>query len=67
MQDDERIGRLKLLISELERLPASKQRDRALWEARARVIALDTGPQTSAWRDHGQPELDWNEVFSGAL
>jgi hypothetical protein len=39
----ERIKRLKDLVDQLERLPASADRDRVLSEVRSRAVDLDTG------------------------
>jgi len=39
----ERIKRLKDLVDQLERLPASPDRDRVLSEVRSRAVDLDTG------------------------
>ena len=39
----ERVKRLKDLVDQLERLPASADRDRVLAEVRSRAVDLDTG------------------------
>jgi hypothetical protein len=40
---EHRLKRLRELIAQLERLPASAERDRMLREVRARVVDVDTG------------------------
>ena len=46
-----RIERLRSLLVRLEQSPRSPQRDAVLHDIRARVVALDTGLETSsAWR-----------------
>src|SRR5215210_9303287 len=41
--DDPRLARLRALVGKLERLPASDRRERALTEARARIVDVETG------------------------
>jgi hypothetical protein len=43
MTVDRRIERLRDLVSRVERMPASPERDRVLREIRARTVDLDTG------------------------
>jgi hypothetical protein len=42
---EHRINRLRQLLAQLERLPASPERDRMLREVRARVVDVDTGDE----------------------
>ena len=43
MGSEHRLKRLRELIDQLERLPATAERDRMLREVRARVVDVDTG------------------------
>ena len=43
MGSEHRVKRLRELIEQLERLPATAERDRMLREVRARVVDVDTG------------------------
>jgi len=53
--DDPRLARLRALIGKLERLPASDQRERALSEARARVVDVETGEVPRVMRPKEEP------------
>ena len=43
MSSDNRLKRLRDLLEQFERLPASPERDRMIREVRARVVDVDTG------------------------
>jgi hypothetical protein len=43
MNDDQRLERLHLLLNRLERLPASPDRERMLYEVRVRAVDVETG------------------------
>jgi hypothetical protein len=51
-----RIKRLKDLVDQLERLPASPDRDRVLSEVRSRAVDLDTGVTPRAMLPLREPE-----------
>ena len=51
-----RIKRLKDLVDQLERLPASPDRDRVLSEVRSRAVDLDTGVMPRAMLPVREPE-----------
>jgi hypothetical protein len=51
-----RIKRLKDLVDQLERLPASPDRDRVLSEVRSRAVDLDTGVTPRAMLPVREPE-----------
>ena len=51
-----RITRLKDLVDQLERLPASPDRDRVLSEVRSRAVDLDTGVMPRAMLPVREPE-----------
>jgi hypothetical protein len=40
---DERLARLRELVAQIERLPGSTRREWMLTEARARIVAVETG------------------------
>ena len=46
----DRLERLRMLVGKLERLPASTQREWMLSEARARMVDVETGEATRAFR-----------------
>ena len=48
--DGPRLKRLKDLVEQLERLPASPDRDRVLSDVRARAVDVDTGEATTPMR-----------------
>src|ERR671916_781798 len=50
MSRDDRLTRLRALVDELERLPASARRDWMLSETRARMADVETGDATGAMR-----------------
>ena len=43
MTSQHRLARLRALLEQLERLPASEERDRMLREVRDRIVDVDTG------------------------
>jgi len=53
--DDPRLSRLRALVGKLERLPASDQRERALAEARARIVDVETGEVPRVKRPADEP------------
>ena len=47
---DQRVARLRDLVTRLEQLPASEERDRILREVRSRTVDVDTGAKPQAMR-----------------
>lgn len=48
VRSDDRLKRLRELLDQFQRLPASPERDRMLREVRARIVDVDTGVPPSA-------------------
>ena len=53
--DDPRLARLRALVGKLERLPASDRRERALADARARIVDVETDEVPRVVRQVDEP------------
>ena len=60
MTSEHRLARLRNLLQQLERLPASAERDRMLREVRDRVVDVDTGVEPRAMLP-----VDSDSMFAG--
>ena len=58
MKDRDRLAQLQGLVSKLERMPASAERDWMLNEVRARAVDVETGVKPSALRALPQNDVE---------
>ena len=62
MTSAQRLKRLREMIAQLERLPATPERDRMLREVRARLVDVDTGEPPRAF-----PAADVDSILADSL